>query len=115
MVPIATARARLPTWSCHQVIDSRLMIRSATALPSTAGTADARVIQKRYVTGVASTKASMPMKCIAQIPVPRTPAPAQSQSHRVPRLRDTAIRSTTAHAAKAARMATEKERTTREM
>src|SRR5690606_22056435 len=58
----------------------RLTSHSASAEATIGSSHDSAVIQKSYPIGIGSLNASMPMKCIDQIPVPIAIAPPISQA-----------------------------------
>src|SRR6185437_1806064 len=89
----------------------RLEIASANKEVSIPMSRDARLISMLYRSGIATEKASMPMKCIDQMPMPIEAAPPSSQS--IPARRSApATRSVSLSAVYETRIATMTERCT---
>ncbi len=68
-----------PTASRVSPTCGRLAIESAKTETKMAITSDAMVIVMSYESGIGSEKASMPMKCIDQIPQPMAAPPPRTQ------------------------------------
>ena len=78
MVLIPSPTSTPPTISCHELREVREIIDNASPLTIITGRAEKYVVWRSYVTLRGRMSASIPIKCMAHIPIPMATAPATS-------------------------------------